>query len=165
MSKRKNLLMSLLRPIAQEWTKKEIELALVEIWGELSASCDISCDVPRIISKKITASEQVLRSKVSGKHRQIILELAGRFDRKEFLPSISDVKELLIMMGYHDVMIRDRSDSFRRLLRVFQELPLDQLKRIADSPRHSGPSKLGPLSDAISSAAASIPRLRPPEND
>ena len=58
--------------------------------------------------------------------------------------------------------MKDRFDAFRRLLKPLSALPLEQLERIASSALHSGPSRLGPLSDAISAAAASLPRHREP---
>jgi hypothetical protein len=66
------------------------------------------------------------------------------------------------MIGERPGAIKDRSDAFRRLLKVLPALPPEQLERLGNSALHSGPSQLGPLSDAIASAAASLPRQREP---
>ncbi len=108
------------------------------------------------------ASEQVARAQLPEAQEVVLRELAMRFDSKEFLPSVSDVREFLIMIGERPGAIKDRSEAFKQLLKALSGLPPERLERLANSARHSGPSQLGPLSDAISAAAASLPRHREP---
>jgi hypothetical protein len=91
-----------------------------------------------------------------------MLELALRFDQRQFLPNLSDVREFLIMMGERPAAMKDRAEAFRLLLKALSVLPPERVARLANSAIHSGPSQLGPLSDAIAGAAASLPRHREP---
>jgi len=90
--------------------------------------------------------------------RETLLVIAEKFDRKEFLPSIGDIREFLAMMGEASAGMKDRLDGFRRLLSSLTQLPPDKLKRLASSTSYSGPAQLGPLSDAIKSTGDAIRR-------
>jgi hypothetical protein len=169
MTSRKALLNSLLRPLVQEWGHREVEAAL----AELSDAADItdrhrrSSSGPGGVQRtrrptKLLASEQVERAQLPEAQKVALQELAMRFDRKQFLPSFSDVRDFLIMMGERPGAMKDRSQAFRLLLRALGELPTERLKDLASTAIHSGPSELGPLSDAISAAATSLPRHREP---
>ena len=169
MRNRKALLNNLLRALVQEWGQREVEVAL----AHLSDTAD-STDAHQLLRGEtradhgtrrrinLPASEQVARAQLPGAQEAALRELAERFDRKQFLPSVSDVREFLIMMGETPGVMKNRSEAFRRLLKVLSSLPPDRLERLASSGLHSGPSQLGPLSDAISAAAASLPRYREP---
>jgi hypothetical protein len=90
--------------------------------------------------------------------RETLLALAAKFDRKEFLPSVVDIREFLAMMGEESGGIKDRADGFRRLLPSFSQLLPDKLEHLVNSARYSGPARLGPLSDAIRSTGEAIRR-------
>jgi hypothetical protein len=110
----------------------------------------------------LLASEQVARAELPKAKEAALRELAIRFDQKQFLPSVSDVREFLMMMGEQPGAIKDRSKAFGRLLKALSVLPPERLERLASSTLHSGPSQLGPLSDAISAVAGAITRQREP---
>jgi hypothetical protein len=166
MTSRKALLNNLLRTLVQEWGHEEVQAALAQLScgvGEADAPpLGRSSELTPKIRTKLLASEQVARARLSDTQAIVLRELAVRFDRKQFLPSISDVREFLVMMGERPGAIKDRSSAFRLLLTALSELPQERLERLANSARHSGPSQLGPLSDAISAAANSLPRHRDP---
>jgi hypothetical protein len=165
MANRKSLLNNLLRTLVREWGYEAVEAALTGLSqtdaSELAGTNDRGT---RRRPPKLLASEQVARAHLSETQGETLRELAGRFDRKQFLPSMVDVREFLIMMGERPGAIKDRSEAFRRLLEALSKLPPDRLSRVANSARHSGPSQLGPLSDAISAVAASLPRHREPSS-
>jgi hypothetical protein len=50
------------------------------------------------------------------------LQLAVRYDSKQFLPSVADVRELLIMLGERPAGLKDRNDAFRILLGSLTQL-------------------------------------------
>lgn len=168
MKYRKTLLHNLLDALVQEWGYEEVRFAL-RLLSDTHGRPDARSLGPE--SKKVRrmrrtvkllASEQVARAKFPEEQEVILRELAIRFDRKQFLPSIADVREFLIMMGEKPTVMRDRSVAFRRLLNVLSGLPAERLTQLVNSSSHSGPSQLGPLSDAISAVGASLPRHRDP---
>jgi hypothetical protein len=110
--------------------------------------------------KKPTAIEQVQAAVIADDQRPKFVELARRFDSKQFMPSNYDVREFLIMSGVRPPGMKDRSQAFRQLLQVLVQLPPDKLEALARKTRYSGPAELGPLSDAISNAAGRISRYR-----
>jgi hypothetical protein len=169
MTSRKALLSNLLRTLVQEWGQREVEAALAQLSD--TANSTNAPQLSRGEAKanhrtrsrmKLLASEQVARAQLPHAQEATLRELAVLFDRKQFLPSVSDVREFLIMMGETPGTMKDRSEAFRRVLKVLSELPPERLERLANSGLHSGPSQLGPLSDAISAAARSLPRYREP---
>src|SRR5262249_32285696 len=116
---------------------------------------------PRKKKGKPNASEQVERVALQGEQRDALLLLAARYDQRLFLPSVADVREFLIMMGERPITMKDRSEAFRILLRSLMQLPAERLLRLTQTALHSGPSELGPLSDAIAAAGERLPRQRP----
>lgn len=169
MVNRERLLYRLLRPLVQEWGYKEVEAALSHLnddtvrVGTVRLHEERNQDIERRQSKRLLAVEQVARAHLPRDQEESLQELATRFDQKQFLPSVSDAKEFLMMMGEKPGAIKDRSDAFRRLLDALLPLTPERLRQLAkNSALHSGPSKLGPLSDAISSAAQSLSRYREP---
>jgi hypothetical protein len=169
MKGRKILLSNLLHALVQEWGKREVEDALAQLSNaadlteahRLGSSVSRGARRSRSVTKSL-AIEQVARAQLPEAQEVALLELARRFDHKQFLPSTADVREFLIMMGERPGAIKDRSQAFRRLLEALTRLPPEQLEWLANSALHSGPSQLGPLSDAISAAGASLPRHREP---
>jgi len=108
--------------------------------------------------KRLTAVDQLTKTSditVSGEE---IFALATRFDRKEFLPTVGDIREFLAMSGSIVEGLTSRSEGFRYLLPVLVKLPPERLKRLATSNSYSGPSQLGPLADAIRSAGEAMRR-------
>lgn len=164
MAGRNSLLSNILRILVQEWGHQEVDAALADLISNTKTSVDDYKVKRHRVSTRPLAIEQVARAQLPEAQEGTLRELATRFDRKQFLPTVSDVREFLLLMGENPGMMKDRSEAFRRLLRAISGLPPEQLERLAASTHHSGPSQLGPLSDAISSAAASLPRNREPND-
>jgi hypothetical protein len=168
MANRKALLNSLLRSLVEEWGEAEVRAALYHVSDRDDGNA-VSSSLGQVgyygklrIRKKPLAIEQVARAQLPDSRKAILAVLATRFDAKQFLPTISDVREFLILMGAPSEVAKDRSDAFRFLLKFLAQLPSDRLEKLVSSMAHSGPSQLGPLSDAISGVAASLPRYREP---
>jgi hypothetical protein len=164
MAHRDALLIDSLRSLVRQWGHKEVKAALADVcgtagWDDASQSPNIGDERTKRLrsATKLLASEQVARAQLPEVQEVILLKLAVRFDRREFLPSISDVRQFLIMMGETPGAMKDRSEAFRRLLKLLSRLPLERLEQLMSSSLYSGPSQLGPLSDAISTVAASRP--------
>lgn len=169
MSTRKTLLTSLLRVLVQEWGYKAVEAALLQlsdtatrIEAGTAARSETGTPLTTRNRRRLLAIEQVARAQLAEPQLVALRELAARFDRKQFLPSQSDVREFLLMLGEKPGKMEDRSAAFQQLLKALVRLSPERLDKLANSALHSGPSQLGPLSDAISAAAASLHRYREP---
>jgi hypothetical protein len=103
-------------------------------------------------SKKPSAVQLVGKTNQPDVRREFLMVIASKYDEKRFLPTLGDVREFLAMTGGRRRSIKDRSEGFRLLLDSTKELPLEQLEHLAASSVFSGPSQLGPLSDAIAAS-------------
>ncbi len=168
-SKHRALLAKLTQTLVEEWGYNEVQEALSQLsnaerqarMASTSRKLAPQQPLPKRAanrSKKPTAVEQVTRFSTPDSERETLLAIAAKFDRKEFLPSVGDIREFLAMMGEESGAMKDRLDGFRRLLPRLSQLPSDRLERLASSTRHSGPAQLGPLSDAIKSTGEAIRR-------
>jgi hypothetical protein len=167
-SKHQAFLVRLMRMLVEEWGYDEARKALAQLsdmgnGAHIAASRERGPQKPSTNrkgnrSKKPTAVEQVTRLSLLDGERDTLLAIAAKFDRKEFLPSVGDIREFLAMMGADSGGMKDRLDGFRRLLPPLSQLPPDKLKHLASSTTYSGPAQLGPLSDAIRSTGEAIRR-------
>lgn len=86
--------------------------------------------------------------------KQLVQDLAAKFDNKEFLPSAGDIKYFFEVHGEAIPPVKQRSEAFRRVLRLLSSLPEASLRKIITEGAHSGPSSLAPLSDAMRDVGA-----------
>jgi len=160
MKSRTDVLGKMMEVLVKEWGYDQVHRALTHN-GDDGITASSRKDGRRkahAVRVKPTAMEQVSRINADMEQLGPLSELAARYDRRQFLPSVIDVREFLIMMGVRPPALKDRSEAFRMLLRNLVLLPRDQLERLARSDIHSGPSELAPLSDAIASAAQQLRR-------
>jgi hypothetical protein len=166
MKSRKALLIKLLQTLVDEWGHEEVSTALasttVSSSNPLSGAAEGPNPRPTNKKARLSATGQIERAALEGEQREVLLQLAVRYDQKLFLPRVSDVREFLIMMGERPVGMKDRTEAFRILLRSLMQLPIVRLQQLAHTALHSGPSELGPLSDAIAAAGERLPRQRQP---
>jgi len=162
------LLNRLLQTLVDEWGDEAVASALATATASRSRLLgDAATPQGRPVERgmRLSATAQVERAALDGEKREALLQLAERYDRKQFLPSVADVREFLIMMGQRPVGMKDRREAFRVLLRSIVQLPAEDLKRLNRTALHSGPSQLGPLSDAISAAGERLTRQRQASGD
>lgn len=164
MKRRKPLLLKLLRTLVDEWGFEEVASTLADMTVYSKDPSAEGAEVPRARPSrkkaKLTATEQIERAIMEGEQKQIMLQLAARYDQKLFLPRLSDVREFLSMMGEKPIGMKDRSEAFRILLRGLLQMPMARVQQLAQTALYSGPSELGPLSDAIAAAGERLPRQR-----
>lgn len=155
------LLSAVLTALASEYGLKNISIVLQSLdQGGDVPSGEYSLGALRGSRNRKSALSQLGGVELPEEQKMPIRELADRFDRRSFLPSIPDVREFIIMMGERPGPIRDRSAAFRLLLPLLTKLSSERLRELALSDRHRGPSQLAPLSDAIGSSASERRRLR-----
>ena len=107
---------------------------------------------------KVAAPEYVAKMDVSPEKRPLVAELARRFDDKSFLPSIGDVRNFCQIYRIDEPASRSRSSAIPRIFKFMAGMETDDIRKILDNGTFSGPSRLGPLADAIRGRA----RLRAP---
>jgi hypothetical protein len=156
------LLRKLLQVFVNEWGHKEVTEVLESIThSPIHPTLEGATKTLRRAARvRLSAIQQTEQAGLEGEKRQVLLRLAERYDSKQFLPNVADVREFLTMMDEKPLLMKDRKDAFRVLLRSLVGLPVERLQRLALSAQHSGPAQLGPLSDAIAAAGERLPRQR-----
>ena len=99
--------------------------------------------------RKPSASQYVTRLDVSPDKAHLVNELATRFDGKSFMPAFNDAAEFCHIYGIEPPASRSRANVIPRVFKRIAALETDQIQRIVDGGHFSGPSRLGPISDAI----------------
>lgn len=154
MSRPSRLLQELVAALVAEWGPSAVARA-VEQHSATEGSATASARETKPSKPKPTAVELVLNTDVPESRRQVLMELAKRFDDKTFLPRAADIRNFLEMRGQSPGAVKQRTDAFRPLLRVMLRLPDEKLIRLAQERIYSGPSQLGPIADAIRDAGPS----------
>lgn len=154
---RLNLLQSLLITLIDEWGVDVV----VDCLNELSVSAggkniaksakgDAGRQKGRVAAReRLTASLMVSRTSLPVDKKNLINILAERYDDKLFLPSSGDIRYFFEAYGEDVPNVRQRNDAFRMVLRLLSGMTESALRKIVDSGAHSGPARLGPLSDAM----------------
>lgn len=153
------LLKSLLAPLLQEWGYGTVLHCLDELHAERAYRGPLLGEQERKPTKEYrrpSALEAVGRLELAMDRKEPLQALASRFDAKTFLPTASDVRHFLEMRGQDTGIIKQRQDSFRKVLDVLLKMPDDELILLRASGPHVGPTQLGPLSDAIKATSAAV---------
>lgn len=153
------LLMSLLAPLLREWGYDTVRQCLTEAQAE-QAKKDLSLAAhkrkPAKEHRRPNAVEMAERLDAAVDQKEPLRALAARFDAKTFLPTASDVRHFLEMRGQDPGPVKQRQDSFRKVLNVLLSMADDELMLLQTSGTHAGPTQLGPLSDAIKATSATV---------
>lgn len=161
-SKDEALLRSLLGALVERWGSASVFQALTQLAEGGGAQRDgrqvqpakrkaakVKLGAP---AEKRSSAAYVVRLDLPERRRALLLDMATLFDRRELLPTAADVRNFVQMRSGRHVDIKQRSDAFRRLVDVALDMPEEQLERLVKGGGHGGPSRLGPLSDAIKMA-------------
>lgn len=162
MGNHNGILSKVLEALVEEWGYERVALELSHA-GEWSRDKTERSGVPANAHQskpkaRLRPTEQVERVPLDPARKEAVLRLAERYERRQFLPSVGAVREFLTMMGHTPKPMKDRDQAFRILLRSLLQLPTDRLNQFLSSSLHSGPSQLGPISEAIAAAGEHLPR-------
>ena len=113
---------------------------------------------------RVAAPEYVAKMDVSPEKRPLVAELARRFDDKSFLPSIGDVRNFCQIYRIDEPASGARASAIPRIFKFMAGMETDDIRKILDNGAFSGPSRLGPLADAIRGRARLRAPLRSPES-
>lgn len=159
-----HLLMSLLAPLLREWGYDTVRQCLADLHAEQTKGGSLLAaheGKPAKEYRRPSATEMVERLDPAAAQMEPLRALAARFDAKTFLPTASDVRHFLEMRGQDPGPIKQRQDSFKKVLDVLARMADDELLLLQASGTHAGPTQLGPLSDAIKATSAAV---RTPES-
>lgn len=152
-----DLLRSLLGTLVEEWGYDEVSKALCEFEPSDGVPPATRTGNDQRVSRKQekpTAKVLVERVSLPPEQKQLIQILADKFDIKEFLPSSGDIRYFFEIHGQSAPPTKQRSEAFRRILKLLSAMSESTLRRMIEEDAHSGPSKLGPLSEAMRGVGA-----------
>ena len=99
---------------------------------------------------KPNAAEYAAKMELPSDRQAAVVALAERFERKAFLPSFGDVVNFCETYGIDVPASRTRANAIPRVFKFLaNEMDADEIHRIVDYEMYSGPSRLGPIADAI----------------
>jgi hypothetical protein len=149
-----DLLRSLLSVLVDAWGYSAVRDCLDALHGsDDSQSLDANREAKKRSRKaeKPTASSLAAKLSLPPEQKRLIQSLAERYDSKLFLPTAGDIRYFFEMHGEAPPSSKQRSEIFRRVLKVLSTMQEGTLLRIIEDDAHTGPSRLGPLSEAMRS--------------
>lgn len=145
---------SALRPIVREYGLGNVLQSL----GKIAVTDDhngkltngYSARSPRIKKSKPNAAEYADKMELRPDKQDAITALAERFERKDFLPTFGDIRNFCDIYGIDVPASKTRASAIPRVFKFLaNEMEADEVQRILDYDLFSGPSRLGPIADAI----------------
>ena len=98
---------------------------------------------------KATAPQYVAKMELSSEKESLVVELAGRFQDKSFLPTFGDIANFCHFYQIDEPSSKSRASAIPRIFKFLASMEADDVQRILDQGMFSGPSRLGPIADAI----------------
>lgn len=163
-----------LRPIVRQYGLGSVLESLGKIadaQSESSAQVGGSSDAergkkPKKRSVKATAPEYVSKLELSSEKVAPVVELAERFEHKELLPTFGDIAHFCQMYGIEVPASKTRASAIPRVFKHIASMETEEIQRILDDGLFSGPSRLGPIADAIRrNGRSSTPPASSPTHD
>ena len=153
----KNPIEAALRPIVRQYGLGSVLESLGKIADaqrESSAQVGGSSDADsgkksKKRSIKATAPAYVSKLELSSEKVAPVVDLAERFERKEFLPTFGDIAHFCQMYGIEVPASKTRASAIPRVFKHIASMETEEIQRILDDGLFSGPSRLGPIADAI----------------
>lgn len=98
---------------------------------------------------KVTAPEHVAKMELPLEKEPAIVALANRFQDKSFLPTFGDIANFCQIYGIDEPASKSRASAIPRVFKFIASMEANEIQRILDDGMFSGPSRLGPIADAI----------------
>ena len=100
-------------------------------------------------NQKVTASEYVAKMELPRGKEKFVIELAQRFESKAFLPTFGDISNFCQIYGIEEPASKSRANAIPRVFKFIAAMESDDIQRMMDDGLFSGPSRLGPIAEAI----------------
>ena len=98
---------------------------------------------------KVTATGYVAKMDLPAEKEPAVADLARRFEDKAFLPSFGDIANFCRNYGIAEPASKSRASAIPRVFKHLAAMDTDEVQSIIDHGYYSGPSRLGPIADAI----------------
>ena len=96
-----------------------------------------------------TALERVTRMDLPQETADGVLELAKRFDEKSFMPTLGDIARFCRVYNVDEPASKSRASAVARVFGAIAAMDAEDIRMLLDYGAFSGPSRLGPIADAI----------------
>ena len=113
------------------------------------STTQVSPTKPTSLRSKISATEYVAKLELPLGKKPVVVELAKRFECKAFLPTFGDIANFCQIHGLKTPLSKSRSSAIPRIFKFIATMDSSRTRAILDEEMYSGPSKLGPIADAI----------------
>lgn len=153
-------LQAILSALVNHWGASTVETTLHEVTGAPRHRAKGRSGPASRAKAKLSPVQMAERLPDRVRNKEEIVRIAREFERKQFLPRIGDAKDFLEQNGYDVAGLKNRSSVFRKVLLVLAQLSPGRLQALRADALHSGPMRLGPLSEAIGAAGEQIPSER-----
>ena len=150
-----------LREIVLQYGIERVDQALLEIRKPIDgrphrSSSSVTCsksrskpDTDQRRKAKITATRFVLKLEVSSEARCLLEELATKYENKEFLPTVGEIRNFCEIHGIDVPNSFSRVAAVPRVFKYLSQLDLQEIQSMLRSNSFSGPTRLGPIAEAI----------------
>ena len=98
---------------------------------------------------KCSATEYISKLDLPLEKKPIVAEMAKRFQDKSFLPTFGDIDNFCQIHGLKTPLSRTRASAIPRVFKFMATMDSPHIRAILDDGMYAGPSRLGPISDAI----------------
>ena len=98
---------------------------------------------------KADVLEYVAKMEVPSSNRAATTELAKRFQDGAFLPTFADISDFCAVHGIEEPKSKSRSSAVPRVFKLLATMDAEDVVRIVDDKLYSGPTRLGPIAEAI----------------
>ena len=157
-----------LRELVQEHGLEQVSRSLEEISGfdgpAHDAAPGTSRPAQRAAGKRGTqkakqkraaaALERVLKMDLPRETADSVAELARRFDEKSFMPTFGDIAQFCQVYNIDEPASKSRASAIPRVFRAIAGMDAEDIQMLLDYGAFSGPSRLGPIADAIARSTA-----------
>ena len=98
---------------------------------------------------KTTAPQYVAKMPLPSEKETSVLELAEKFQAKLFLPTMGDISNFCQAYRIDEPSSKSRANAMPRVFKLIASMDASDIQYLLDSGMFSGPSRLGPIADAI----------------
>ncbi len=151
--------MASLRELVQEHGLEQVSRLLHEIGGLDGHAQDAvpssgsptqrAADSRPKRKRAATALERVEKMDLSSETADSVVLLAKRFDEKSFMPTFGDIAHFCREYDIEEPASKSRASAISRVFGTIATMDAEDIQILLDYGAFSGPSRLGPISDAI----------------
>ena len=98
---------------------------------------------------KVDVPEYVAKMEVPENSKTAMTELAKRFQEGAFLPTFGDISDFCAVHGIEEPKSKSRASAVPRVFKFLAAMDTEDVMRIVNDNMYSGPTRLGPIAEAI----------------